>query len=65
MADPAPKGRPRTRQRAAAKSRPEKKRITEPLTPECIRELGTGGPWESDEEFKEFLDDLSESRSRD
>jgi hypothetical protein len=40
-------------------------RITAPLTAEQIRELGSGDPWGSDEEFEAFLADLADARGRD
>jgi hypothetical protein len=33
-----------------------------PLTRERLRELGTGGPWESDEEFEEYLAAIYDAR---
>ena len=33
-----------------------------PLTRERLKELGTGGPWESDEEFEEYLTAIYDSR---
>ena len=33
-----------------------------PLTRERLNELGTGGPWESDEEFEEYLAAIYDSR---
>ncbi len=35
------------------------------LTPERIAELGTGGPWSSDEEFESWLAEIHSARSRD
>jgi len=36
--------------------------VDKPLTRELIEQLGTGGPWESDEEFEEFLRFTYENR---
>jgi hypothetical protein len=33
-----------------------------PLTRERLKELGTGGPWESDEEFEAYLAGIYDSR---
>jgi hypothetical protein len=33
-----------------------------PLTRERLKELGTGGPWESDEEFEEYLAAIYDAR---
>jgi hypothetical protein len=33
-----------------------------PLTRERLKELGTGGPWRSDEEFEAYLAAIYESR---
>jgi hypothetical protein len=33
-----------------------------PLTAEMIEQLGDGGPWDSDEEFEEFLETLQRGR---
>jgi hypothetical protein len=33
-----------------------------PLTRERLRELGTGGPWESDEEFEAYLAAIYDAR---
>jgi hypothetical protein len=39
--------------------------ITEPLTPELIDELGTAGPWESDDEFERWMASLADARRDD
>jgi hypothetical protein len=50
--------RRREKQRASAKPLLRGR----PLTAETIKELGDGGPWDSDEEFEEFLATLQRSR---
>ncbi len=66
MADPAPKERGRrstNRRKARATSVPDTGSLVDkPLTRELIEQLGTGGPWESDEEFEEFLRFTYENR---
>jgi hypothetical protein len=37
-------------------------RGVKPLTRERLKELGTGGPWESDEEFEEYLAAIYDAR---
>jgi hypothetical protein len=36
--------------------------ITEPLTVELIDELDSGGPWESDTEFAQWMEVLADAR---
>lgn len=36
----------------------------EPLTRERLREIGTGGPWESDEEFEQYMAFIYAQRGR-
>jgi hypothetical protein len=36
----------------------------QPMTAERLKEIGTGGPWESDEEFEEYLTSIYEQRGR-
>jgi hypothetical protein len=65
MAESAPKGK-RAPQRAATSRRPAQADvITEPLTVELIDELGTGGPWQSDDEFERWMDVLADARRDD
>jgi hypothetical protein len=66
MADPAPKGRKAVSHAAKSRHRAtEPDLITEPLTPELIDELGSGGPWESDDEFDQWLHILTDARRDD
>ena len=50
--------RRREKQRKSAQPSPRGR----PLTAEMIEQLGDGGPWDSDEEFEEFLATLQRSR---
>ena len=66
MADPAPKGKKRVVPAAASRHHPaEAEVITEPLTAELIDELGSGGPWQSDDEFEQWMDVLADARRDD
>lgn len=50
--------RRREKQRVSAKPSPR----GGPLTTKMIEQLGDGGPWDSDEEFEEFLVTLQRGR---
>jgi hypothetical protein len=50
----------RTREKLRASAEPALR--GRPLTAEIIEELGDGGPWDSDEEFEEFLAALQRGR---
>jgi hypothetical protein len=66
MAHPAPKGKKDVSRAAASSPRPaEPDVITEPLTAELIDELGSGGPWQSDDEFERWMDILADARRDD
>jgi hypothetical protein len=65
MTEPAPQPADARRKRPVHGPASLPERITRPLTQEQLRALGTDDPWESDEEFDQFLADLAESRSRD
>jgi hypothetical protein len=67
MAEPTPKrqGKGAAPGRAAARPAAADGPITEPLTPDKIDELGTGGPWKDDEEFERWMEDLATSRKDD
>jgi hypothetical protein len=69
MAQSIPRGEPRLGARLLARFRrrgadaePATSR-GKPVTEETLRRLATGGPWESDDEFQEFLDTVAKSRS--
>jgi hypothetical protein len=66
MAEPAPKGKRRSSHVPESRGRaPDPGVITEPLTPDLIEELGTGGPWKSDDEFERWMDILADARRDD
>jgi hypothetical protein len=66
MAEPAPKGKKGAQRAAASRHRPtEAEVITEPLTAELIDDLGSGGPWQSDDEFERWMDILADARRDD
>ena len=66
MADPAPKGKKGVSQASQSRHHPaDADVITEPLTAELIDELGTGGPWQSDDEFEQWMNILAEVRRDD
>lgn len=66
MADPAPKGKRGMSRAARSRDRSaEAGLITEPLTAELIDELGSGGPWQSDDEFERWMDILTDARRDD
>ena len=66
MADPAPKGKKSVSRPAKSRRRAsEPGLITEPLTAEQIDELGSGGPWQSDDEFEQWMSILSDARHDD
>jgi hypothetical protein len=52
----------RLRRREKLRANPEPALRGRPLTAEILEELGNGGPWDSDEEFEEFLAALQRSR---
>jgi hypothetical protein len=56
----APRPDPQAQQRFRAKG--HKYQPGQPLTREDLAELGDGGPWESDEEFADWLADLRRLR---
>jgi hypothetical protein len=61
VSEPKPQHALRSPQRRWRKAG-ERRRPGQPLTREDLRELGDGGPWESDEEFDRWLAALCESR---
>jgi hypothetical protein len=61
VSQPQPQDAPRSPQRRWRKAG-ERYRRGQPLTREDLKELGDGGPWESDEEFDRWLAALCESR---
>jgi hypothetical protein len=65
MTEPAPQPAGASRKRPGRGQSTLPVRITAPLTAEQIRELGSGDPWGSDEEFEAFLADLADARGRD
>ena len=66
MAESAPKGKRAAQRPATSRRRPAQADvITEPLTAELIDELGSGGPWQSDDEFERWMDILADARRDD
>ena len=66
MAEPAPTGKKGTRRAAASRRHPiGADVITEPLTAELIEERGSGGPWQSEDEFERWMDILADARRDD
>jgi hypothetical protein len=66
MAESAPRGKRAAQRAATSRRRPaEPDVITEPLTAELIDELGSGGPWQSDDEFERWMDILADARRDD
>jgi hypothetical protein len=69
MAQSAPHDERREPQRRverprASRSTPEPASIRgKPLTDEVIGQLGNGGPWDSDQDFEEFIDKVAHARS--
>ena len=61
MSQPQPKAGPARPQRRF-RTPGQKYEAGQPLTREDLKELGDGGPWESDEEFTEWLEALAELR---
>jgi hypothetical protein len=66
MAEPAPRGKKGAQRAGTPRHRPaEAEVITGPLTAELIDELGSGGPWQSDDEFERWMDILADARHDD
>lgn len=66
MTEPAPRRKKRPQRAATSRHRPtEANVITQPLTAELIEELGSGGPWLSDDEFERWMDVLADARRDD
>ena len=63
VSQPQPKAdRPVPEPQRRYRRRGERYQPGQPLTREDLEELGTGGPWESDDEFDEWLETLVELR---